>query len=309
MSIWGRILFTVVFLSAPCLIATKAMAAPDYSRNLNHLFDITKAGSVDLVLPTDVEINKSGIYIVDSGNNRVVVFDHQGKFLFSFGRQGSGRGEFLDPVGLGLGKNGQIYVADTGNHRIQIFSNKGQFKNQINILDGKTPVRPIDVVSHPDTGYIYVSGNNNHKLMVYSRQGKKVTEWGGNGANSGKFRYPATIALTKDSDIAVVDVLNSRIQLFQPDGRFLVNIGKWGVLPGQLFRPKGVAADRHGQIYVSDSYMNLIQVFHDSGKLLHVLRPRGKRKSMMSPTGIAVRNKHLYVSEMLRHRVSVFKLE
>jgi len=310
MSTWVRVLYIVLALIPLGLVDTIAVAASDHSRALTHLFNITKAGSVELLLPTDVEVYQSRVYIVDSGNHRVVVLDEDGKHLFTFGRQGKGNGEFQDPVGLGVGHNGQIYIADSGNNRIQIFNSRGQFKRLFNMRSGNIPVRPIDVASDPRTGNLYVTGNNNHKLMVYSQGGRLIRQWGGNGAAPGQFRYPATVAVTKDSRIAVVDVLNTRVQLFQADGRFLVNIGEWGVLPGQLFRPKGVAIDHRGRVYISDSYMNLVQVFSDSGEFLHVLKPRGKNRNMLTPTGMAVtNNKRLYVVEMLRHWVSVFQLE
>ena len=308
MFIWVRILYAVLALIPLSLIDTIALAA-DHSRELTHLFDISKVGSVKLVLPTDVEADQSRIYIMDSGNNRVVVLDKGGKHLFSFGREGHANGEFKDPVGLGVGNDWRIYIADTGNHRIQVFNAQGQFEAVFNVGSDKVPVRPIDVATNPKSGDIYISGNNNHKLMVYNKGGRKIREWGGNGAGPGKFRYPATVAVTKDSRIAVVDVLNTRAQLFQSDGRFLVNIGSWGVLPGQFFRPKGIAIDDRGRIYISDSYMNLVQVFNDSGEFLHVLKIRGRRSDMMTPTGIAVSSNRLYVAEMLRHRVSVFQLE
>jgi DNA-binding beta-propeller fold protein YncE len=292
------------------LVDAEVVAAPEHSRQLTHLFDIKTAGSVELVLPTDVEVNQSRIYIVDSGNHRVVVLDQDGKHLFSFGRQGNGKGELQDPVGLGVANDNRIYVADSGNNRIQVFNDQGQSVGLIELRSGNVLIRPIDVAVDPETKNLYVTGNNNHKLMVYSQSGRKIREWGGNGAGPGKFRYPATVAVTMDSRIAVVDVLNTRVQLFQADGRFLVNVGEWGVLPGQLFRPKGVAIDHRGRVYISDSYMNLVQVFNDSGKFLYVLKPRGKRSDMLTPAGIAVAgNNRLYVTEMLKHRVSVFRLE
>jgi len=309
MSIWVRVLYTVLAFIPLSLVNVIADAAQDHVSGLTHLFDINTAASVDLVLPTDVEVNKSRVYIVDSGNNRVVVLDRNGKFLFAFGRQGNGKGELQDPVGLGVGSDGHVYVADSGNHRVQVFNEQGQSVRLIELHNNKILIRPIDVAVDPQTKNLYVTGNNNHKLMVYSQHGKKIREWGGNGAGAGKFRYPATVAVTADSRIAVVDVLNTRVQLFQADGRFLVNVGEWGVLPGQLFRPKGVAIDHLRRVYISDSYMNLIQVFNDSGQFLHVLKHRGTRSDMMTPAGIAVSGNRLYVAEMLRHRVSVFQLE
>jgi DNA-binding beta-propeller fold protein YncE len=263
-----------------------------------------------LVLPTDVEVNQSRIYIVDSGNNRLVVLDAAGKTQFSVGREGQGEGEFQDPVGLGIDRDGQIYVADTGNHRIQIFTAEGKFSGEIAVTSGGVPVRPIDVAVNPKTSHIIVTGNNNHKVMVFDRSGRMIREWGGNGAEAGKFRYPATIAVTHDLAIGVVDVFNTRVQLFQPNGDFLVKIGEWGVLPGQLFRPKGIAVDKQGYIYVSDSYMNVIQVFDDAGKFQYVLKQKHAGHDIMTPAGIAVaENNRLYVAEMLEHRISVFQID
>jgi len=285
-------------------------AASHSSKTIKHLFDITDSKVGALVLPTDVEVYQSRIYIVDSGNNRVVVLNKDGKTQFSFGREGKGEGEFQDPVGIGVDHEGLIYVADTGNHRIQIFSADGEYSGTIAVTFRGAAVRPIDVAVDPKTHNIFVTGNDNHRVMVFNRGGRLIREWGGNGTGTGQFRYPATIAVTRNFDIAVVDVFNTRIQLFQRDGLFLVAIGEWGVLPGQLFRPKGVAVDRRGYIYVSDSYMNVIQVFNDSGKLLHVLKMQDTKHDMVTPAGIAVAaNNRLYVAEMLKHRISVYQID
>lgn len=286
-----------------------ATAAEPPSKIINHLFDITDSSIGSLVLPTDVEVYRSRIYVVDSGNNRLVVLGEDGKTQFTVGHEGAGKGEFQDPVGLGIGRNGQIYVADSGNHRIQIFSNKGKYSGEIAInKDGKA-IRPIDVAVDAKTNHIYVTGNDSHNIMVFDKNGSLINEWGGNGAETGRFRYPATIAVTSNFDIGVVDVFNTRVQLFQADGTFLITIGEWGVLPGQLFRPKGIATDQQGRIYVSDSYMNLVQVFNDSGKFLYVLKQKDEKHEMVTPAGIAItENNRLYIAEMLKHRISVYQI-
>jgi tripartite motif-containing protein 71 len=305
-----RFLFAALFVILTGLHSSGVVAAPLTSKQISHLYNITEGNMGALVLPTDVEVNQSRIYIVDSGNNRLVVLDAAGKTQFSVGREGRGEGEFQDPVGLGIDRDGQIYVADTGNHRIQIFTAEGKFSGEIAVTSGGVPVRPIDVAVNPKTSHIIVTGNNNHKVMVFDRSGRMIREWGGNGAEAGKFRYPATIAITHDLAIGVVDVFNTRVQLFQPNGDFLVKIGEWGVLPGQLFRPKGIAVDKQGYIYVSDSYMNVIQVFNDAGKFQYVLKQKRAGHDIMTPAGIAVaENNRLYVAEMLEHRISVFQID
>jgi len=279
-------------------------------RKISHLYNITDSNTGTLMLPTDVEVYQKRVYVVDSGNNRLLVLGEDGNTQLSIGREGNGNGEFQDPVGIGVDRHGLIYVADTGNHRIQIFSGQGEFQASFSVVSEGVLIRPIDVAVDPKSSHIFVTGNNNHKIMVFNRSGRLLREWGGNGAAIGKFRYPATIAVTPELDIGIVDVFNTRVQLFQPDGRFLVKIGSWGVLPGQLFRPKGIAIDVDGRIYISDSYMNVIQVFNDSGDFLHVLRQKDTGHVMTTPSGIAVSgNNRLYVAEMLRHRISVFQMD
>jgi len=276
---------------------------------VRHLFTISELQGESLLLPTDVASANDSIYIVDSGHNRIVKFDVDGKFIKVIGKEGSGEGEFKDPVGIFVDNKGYLYVADTANHRIQIFDSSDKFSSMFSLKYGDYQIRPIDVAVDPVKGHIYVTGNNNHKLMVFDQQGKLLRQWGKNGSSYGEFRYPATIDLMNDNRIAVVDVLNTRVQLFNRDGDFLTEVGQWGVLPGQLFRPKGVAIDEQNRIYISDSYMNVIQVFQDNGQLINVLEPPDGYQ-FQTPVGMTVDGRNrLYVTEMLKQQVSVFQLE
>jgi NHL repeat-containing protein len=63
----------------------------------------------------------------DKTNNRILKYDRDGKFLLSWGKLGSGPGEFNSPHGLAMDKEGRLYVADRSNSRIQIFDSQGKF--------------------------------------------------------------------------------------------------------------------------------------------------------------------------------------
>lgn len=276
--------------------------------SVSYVFDIVGREDSPLSLPTDVTVTPNYIVVVDSGNDRLVFFSKNGNYLFDVGKYGSLPGEFNAPVGIGSDKNGNIFVADTGNHRIQIFNLRGKFKISFPVVDDGEPIRPIDVTADSKSGLIFVTGNNNHKVMVYGIRGTLLNAWGGNGAEEGEFRYPATISLMSDNRVAVVDVLNTRVQVFKQDGEHSIQIGAWGVLPGQLFRPKGVAVDREHNVYISDSYLNVVQVFSDEGRFLHVLDFSSTDRPLETPTGIAVSEDHLYVVEMMANRVSVHRI-
>lgn len=294
-----------------CLFAFFFTLSVAGSNGLKPLFDLTHADGIALALPSDVAVSVKGkIFVVDGGNHRVVIFSSKGRFLKSIGGKGSGKGSFLDPVGIGVDTKGNIYVADKGNHRIQVFSSRGKLNRIIPLKVKDENIRPIDVVVSPGDGTIYVSGNNNHSIISYSATGKLINTWGGQGSNPGEFRYPATLGLTKDNVVCVVDVLNSRVQLFESNGKLLTTMGSWGVLPGQLFRPKGIAIDKKERFYISDSYMEVIEVFDERTQFLYVLGGSDTPHKFNSPAGIAVdKNNRLYVAEMLANKVSVYKLD
>ena len=278
-------------------------------KNVVHLFD-TKASSPALNLPTDVAVTRNGYFIVvDSGNDRIVIFNARGKVIKTFGRNGAMPGEFNGPVGLTVDSSGTIYVADKDNNRIQVFNRDGKFIRLIKTRSGGKKVKPVDVAVSYDGKKLYITDNKGHKIVVYSSKGKYLESWGGEGVDKAKFRYPATLDIDKDNKLYVVDVFNSRIQILGNEGKHILDVGSWGVLPGQLFRPKGVEVDASGNVYVSDSYMELIQVFDAQRRFSHVIGKAGEIRRFSAPTGIAVQGNRLYVTEMLRNVVSVYRIE
>jgi DNA-binding beta-propeller fold protein YncE len=252
------------------------------------------------------------VYLVDGVNNRVIVFNRRGKIKFSFGKEGTGPGEFKHPLGIDISDQEDVFIADAGNHRIQVFDLEGSFLRMFPVKVGpqEKPSDPVDVLASNVKDYVYVSDNDNHKIKVYDRHGNFQFEWGKFGEGPGDFRYPGILAKSNNNEIYVVDVLNTRIQKFDPYGNYISDIGSWGVLPGQLFRPKGVAIDRKNRVFVSDSYTGLIQTFTDFGRFLGVVCQDNNKKHFVTPVGLFIDDKKdiLRVVEMRKNKISVLKI-
>ena len=263
--------------------------------------------------PSDISVGPNGdVYLVDGVNNRVIAFNRRGKIEFSFGKQGTGPGEFKHPLGIGISNQGKVFIADTGNHRIQIFDSKGNFLSMFTVRAGpkEKPSDPVDVLASNVKDYVYVSDNDNHKIKVFDRNGNFQFEWGKFGEGPGDFRYPGILAKSENNEIYVVDVLNTRVQKFDPFGNYISDIGSWGVLPGQLFRPKGVTIDGKNRVFVSDSYTGLIQVFTDFGRFLGVVCQDNNKKHFVTPVGLFMDDKKdiLRVVEMRKNKITVLKI-
>jgi DNA-binding beta-propeller fold protein YncE len=307
------IIYTLLVLLPIAAISSIATAAP--LTKFTRVLELTGPDDKPLVMPTDIAIGKDErIYIVDSGNHRVLCYSRDGKYLFAFGSAGEGDGELLGPVGITTAEDGSVLLADRGNKRIQIFDEKGQFLNTIETRSGGKSASPVDVAVDKSGKQLYVTASIPfHQVFVYGEDeggGKVKTIWGKPGSNPGEFRYPATIAIGPDKNIYVVDVFNSRLQVFDVSGQALVTIGSWGVTPGHLFRPKGVAVGDDGLIAVSDSYLGVLQLFDSDKRFQGVLGEAGEIAHFTTPTGLAFDGKgRLYVAEMLANRVTVLELE
>ena len=97
----------------------------------------------------------------------------------------------------------------------------------------------------------------------------------------------------------VVDVLNQRVQKFDPEGTFLDSFGGIGGKPGTLFRPKGIAVDAAGRSYVSDSFLGAVQVFDADGEFAYVVGDDGAAAVFETPVGMTVDGTSLLVVQML----------
>ena len=66
--------------------------------------------------PFGVAVNsKRQMTVTDSGKHRVLVMTSTGQKIFSFGKRGSGKGQFKQPCGVAVDNDNCIYVTDNNN--------------------------------------------------------------------------------------------------------------------------------------------------------------------------------------------------
>lgn len=75
--------------------------------------------------------DNNNIYVVDSREANIKVFNEYGQFLRVFGRKGAGPGELDVPGNLNIYKRNEIAVKDAGNRRITFYSLEGKYKRSL----------------------------------------------------------------------------------------------------------------------------------------------------------------------------------
>ena len=94
----------------------------------------------DFGAPQGIAIDKDGnIYVTDTLNNRVEIFDADGNFISLFGKHGDGPGYFARPKGIAVDSDGHVWVADEMEDRLQVFNRDGQLLTYIGTGHGELP--------------------------------------------------------------------------------------------------------------------------------------------------------------------------
>lgn len=103
---------------------------------------------------SDVVFDRAdNLYVLDRGNERVLMFDRSGRFVRQLGREGDGPGEFRAPNGVAVLTDGSVAVLDLIRRNISLFGSDGAFRRSVPWPeDGGPPFAGIQ--AHPSGGVI-----------------------------------------------------------------------------------------------------------------------------------------------------------
>ncbi|MEW5755244.1 MAG: 6-bladed beta-propeller [Pseudomonadota bacterium] len=158
---------------------------------------------------------KGWIYVADTHEHNLKVFDIEGRFIKLIGKRGEEPGTFNGPTHLAF-VNNRLYVTDALNARIQIFDNNGEFQTTFGrrgVYLGDMP-HPKGVTSDAG-GRIYVVESYYDHLLIYDEQGRFLLPIGGAGQAIGEFNLPSGAWTDDRGLIYVSDMFNQRIVILK----------------------------------------------------------------------------------------------
>lgn len=258
--------------------------------------------------PMGVTVDGRKIFVSDTNNRRIVVFDYDGNPLYTFGKLGEGKGEFKFPYGIAVDNSGLVYVADLLNGKISVFNQDGEFikyfaEDKKNIFSS-----PAGLCIYENK--VFVTDVQQNKVMVFTLSGDKILEFGKEGTKDGDLSSPNAVAVTNDS-IYVSDTANDRVEKFDRTGKFIKTITGTGSEKQSAFvNVRGVAVDGRGILYVVSNLTNKVWGFDKDGK--KAFEPFGQLGSednqFLQPNGMFIDNQgRIYIADSLNGRIMVYQ--
>jgi len=301
----GLLLIYWILTRPPQIISAKP------TRGITSVFSIYGINRKDLLKePNAVYVRGNGdIYVADTGNDRVVVFDSQGRFkseIVKKARKNSkvvSPGDLVTPLGVAVDGRGRIYTTSLASG-IMIFDQRGRAVRQL----------PIPSIQP------YVKGNKVYvttpsSIYVFNSRDDIVQHIGSKGRKPGQFETPNDLMVDKASgNIIVSDSQNMRLQVFKAKGDPLFYKG---TPPQGLNDAKrlfglgtGITEDDAGRIYVADALAHSIRIFDKKGNDLGELGDKGTADGLFdTPTDIFFMGGNTFaIADKWNDRVQIVRL-
>ncbi|WP_408007667.1 YIP1 family protein [Pseudalkalibacillus sp. A8] len=289
------------------------------------------AGESDpLFQPEDIFIDKDDmIYVADTGNSRVVIFDSFGNFQRTVGKD-----ILSKPTGVFVDDDGSIYVADYQKKKVFKFQKDGsvafEYEKPDSVIYGKkSPFNPTKVIIDKQKNVYMVGDGSTQGLIQFGPEGEFLGYYGGNRTSFDfihqmqkllytdkqysqlmkKFPPSATNVAVDDEGLIYTSTAGLKTETIKK-----LNVAGENLLPDVTASNSiaDITVDQDKNIFAVDSNLGYIFEYDPDGNLLFVfggLNTGNQRLGLFkAPSGIAVSSdRKLFILDKKQSNIQILK--
>ena len=236
----------------------------DYTSKTQSIISVCDrgTGNEQLYYPYGVTVdpNTGNIYVADTWNNCVKVFDNTAKYLYKFG-DGKGEGKMSYPTGL-LIRDNTVFLPHW--HCILVYQLDGKFVSRIGSAgSGELQFNyPWCLSTDESNNDIYICDRINNRIQIISENLQCKSQFG-----KATLRYPRDVKLYKDS-IFILDESNPCLHIYNRDLVLQKSVVTKGI-GQQVINPYFLFIDKFGNILITDNDSNSILILNSEFEFIH----------------------------------------
>ncbi len=235
-------------------------------KNLNYINSFGRFGLLPGCFddPRQIAVTPKKVYVSDYGNNRIQVFDHNGKFLEEIGG-------FHYPIGIEAVSGNErwlryrkpfILVIDSSGTRLTKLSQEGRVISVVTKEDLEYPHINFESIAVDYYGLIWVTDSYNHCIHLFDQNLDYIVKYGQKGVGDKKFIKPKGITIWRRyGQVFVVDSMSIQY--------FWMGVDAWirGIAPG-IFKPReGVTVS----FYLTQPADLTVNIYDSEGREIRIL--------------------------------------
>jgi sugar lactone lactonase YvrE len=258
------------------------------------------------------------LYVADSKNARIGVFDAEGTPVFTFG----GAAVLQEPQAVFADREGTLFVVDGDRTRLSRFNYRGEAEPPIEFkvaLTAQALATPISIAAAARDleGRWWVADRATNRIWLFEvqgGQGKALRELPPPIGKS-SFQSISDIAVSSEGLLAVSDQRGEPvIHVYDPQGTMLHAFGKKDIGLDNFTAAIALTFDERGFLYAVDLLRHDVKVFTPAGKMVARFggwfspETRGRAPGeLLYPADIAIDPEGaIWVAERFGHRVQMF---
>lgn len=199
------------------------------------------------------------LYIADTGNDRILVFDLEGRFVKVFHTSK----KIKRPFDIVCSPGGSVYISQINNDKIEIFNNSGAHCGSYPLDSVEGELRPGRMAFDPNGNIIFGDRNSGNIFIINSH-----------GRILGRYDYKdeesllTGIGIGAKGEIVTLWAQGIPVRIFDEKGRISFSFGHHRQIDSGFSFPSSLAIDGDGRLWISDALRHKVKAFSTDGSYL-----------------------------------------